>query len=281
MSTERVRRNTAATLSVTFYGDETPIDADDAVTVEIRKADGTELYAGTANRTETGVYTYTLPPQSQLNNLNVDWSGSFGSNPATVTTYVEIVGAEYFSIAEFRAYDTVLSNTTKYTTQKLIDARSAVEAEFEGICRRAFVPRYHREVIEGDGTGYIWLSKPEPLHVISLTVDGDNWADVTPRRHAYNLRQLYFPNNSIPSGSEVVIEYEYGMWTVPERIKHAALKRAKYRLVAGSSRIDERATVMNVPDFGNFVLATPGQRGSYTGIPDVDVVLDDYVLHGA
>jgi len=48
--------------------------------------------------------------------------------------------------------------------------------------------------------------------------------------------------------------------------------------VSTAARIDERATVMNIPDFGNFQLATPGQRGSYTGIPEVDIVLDSYRL---
>jgi hypothetical protein len=51
-------------------------------------------------------------------------------------------------------------------------------------------------------------------------------------------------------------------------------------LVAGRSRIDERATLMQIPDFGTFNLATPGQRGSWTGIPDVDVVIDQYTLDG-
>lgn len=280
---ERVLRGAPATLTAYFYNMETLVDPDDNdVTVTATRADGTDLYLTpqAATRVSAGKYTWTLPAQSFLNLFTVLWEGVIDDEPVSVTTYAEIVGGQYFTLPELRASDTALSNTEKYTTEKLRFARLAVEAEFEGICHRAFVPRYERELITGDGSSYIWLDHPEPLRVISLTVDGEDWSDTQPRRPSDSLRQLYLPNGTWTSGAEVLIEYEYGMWAAPERIKQAALKRAKYRLVADSSRIDERATVMNIPDFGNFVLSTPGMRGAYTGIPEVDVVLDDYVLSG-
>lgn len=280
---ERVLRGTPATLTAYFYNMETLVDPDDNdVTVTATRADGTDLFLTpqAATRVTAGVYAWTLPAQSNLNLFTVRWEGVIDAEPVSVTTYAEVVGGQYFTLPELRASDSALSNTDKYTTEKLRQARLAVEAEFEGICHRAFVPRYERELVAGDGTAYLWLDHPEPLRVITLSVDGEPWTDVEPRRPSDSLRQLYLPDRTWPNGAEVLIEYEYGMWTAPERIKGAALKRAKYRLVADSSRIDERATVMNVPDFGNFVLSTPGMRGAYTGIPEVDVVLDDYVLSG-
>jgi hypothetical protein len=193
---------------------------------------------------------------------------------------VEIVGAEYFSVAELRAFDNVLSNTTRYPTEKLIATRLAVESDFEGICGRAFVPRYARETLTSNGSGTLWLKNPEPYRIITLTVNGEDWSDKTITTSDDNLRVLVLAGRQgvWPRNGQVVIEYEFGPLQPPERVKNAALKLAKYKLVADQSRIDERATMMNIPDFGSFVMATPGMRGSITGIPEVDVVLWDYML---
>lgn len=271
----RIIRGSPATLSASFYDDEQALDAGN-VTVTITRADGTQLTTGPADNVATGQYAFTLPGQDSLNVLTVEWAG----DNASQTTYAEIVGGTYFSIPELRAFDPVLANTTKYPTSVLRGAREAVEAEFEGICGRAFVPRYYRETLWGDGNHQLWLSKPEPLNILSLLVDGDDWSAKTIQRPDDNLRVIMLPGfaDIWPRQRLIVIEYEYGMADVPIRIKQAALKRAKYSLVSNTSRIDERATVMNVPDFGNFVLATPGIRGSYTGIPEVDVVLNDYAI---
>jgi hypothetical protein len=78
----------------------------------------------------------------------------------------------------------------------------------------------------------------------------------------------------------VTAEYEYGMTRVPLLIKQKALKRAKMFLVGANSTIDERALTMNLPDIGSINLATPGVRGSETGVPDIDVVLNRYNLDG-
>jgi hypothetical protein len=76
----------------------------------------------------------------------------------------------------------------------------------------------------------------------------------------------------------VDMTYEYGMAVVPTPIKYKALKRAKMLLVGQSSTIDERALTMTLPDIGTVNLATPGVRGSETGVPDIDVVLSRYAL---
>lgn len=276
----RIVRGSPATLSATFYADEALTDLDDVPTVTVTRVDGSEIDSVAATRTGVGTYTYALAPQADLSVLTAVWAGALDGNPASVTTYAEVVGAEYFSIAELRAFDSVLSNTTRYPTDKLKAARLAVEAEFEGICGRAFVPRYALETLISDGNGRLWLSNPDPIRVLSCFVnDDDDWSDRTFTRPVDNLRVVGLSNGeSFPRDGRVRIEYEYGMVDVPIRIKHAAMKRAKYSLVADQSRIDERATTMNVPDFGNFVLATPGMRGSYTGIPEVDVVLQDYAI---
>ena len=274
----RITRGSPATLGATFYDVETPYDVDDTVTVTITRADGSLLITGTAVPVAVGKYTYELPPQAQVASLTVEWAGERNSVPVTVTTRVEVVGGEFFSIPELRAYDEVLQSTTRFPTDRLTQARLAVEAEFEDVCHRAFVPRYARDVLIGEGASTLWLSKPQPLRILSCTVNGDAWDDMAFYVPEYNLRVISLESGVWPRDGRIVIEYEYGMPSVPIRVKYAALKRAKYALVASNARIDERATVMNVPDFGNFVLSTPGIRGAYTGIPEVDVVLSDYEL---
>lgn len=283
----RIVRGSPATLYATFYVDEAPADVDgQAATVTVTLGNGSQLVSTAATRVSEGVYSYALPPMAELATLRAVWTGLRSGVAVSTTTYAEVVGAEYFALGELRNFDSVLLNTTKYPNSKLIQARLFVANEFEGICGRAFVPRYAREVLYGDGHlsdrsyGTLWLSYPQLQRIISITVNGEDWADKSFSVPDDNLRVLNVTNASWPRGSQVIIEYEYGMPEPPIRIKEAAMKRAKYKLVADLSRIDERATTMNIPDFGNFILATPGMRGSKTGIPEVDVVLEDYVLGG-
>lgn len=282
MDIDRITRGTSAVLSVTFYGDEQPTNADNDVIVDVERANGTQVVVSeVATSVGNGTYEFVLPPEPEVTILTASWSGYFSGASTTIETYAEVVGGEFFTLRELRGSDSVLTNTTKYPTEKLREARLAVEAEFEGICERSFMPRYARERLIGNGDGTLWVSNAQPLKVLSCSVNGEDWSDKEFTTPPYNLRVLCVPDGSYwPRDSRVVIEYVYGMPYVPRRIKNAAIKRAKSQLVSSNSRIDERATIMNVPDFGNFVLATPGVRGSLTGIPEVDVVLQEYALGG-
>lgn len=290
---ERVLRNTAATVSVTFYNGTTAVEADGAVTVVAKKADGSTLFSTTAtNQPAVGVYSVVIPAQSTLNFITLSWTGSFTGTPVTITSEVEIVGGFYFSLGELRAYESAFSNLTNYPDSRLADARDQVEAEFEDICHRAFVPRYWRESsIEIDPDEYmIWLEKPEATmftvlkqnnqDLLSYYTSGYLIRDKNSPRgvHAintavnlFNYDTMYYP---------ISAEYEYGLTQVPIPIKQKALKRAKQLLLGQRSTIDERATTMLLPDIGQVNLATPGERGSETGVPDIDVVLRRYTLDG-
>ena len=290
---ERVLRNTAATVSVTFYNGTTAVEADGAITVVVKKADGSTLLSTTAtNQPAVGVYSVVIPAQTALNFLTLSWTGSFTGTPVTIQSEVEIVGGFFFSLGELRTYESAFSNLTNYPDSRLADARDQVEAEFEDICRRAFVPRYWREAsIEIDPDEYmIWLEKPEAT---VFTVLKQNNQDLL---SYYNSGYLIRDKNS-PRGIHVIntavnlfnydtmyypitAEYEYGLTQVPIPIKQKALKRAKQLLLGQRSTIDERATTMLLPDIGQVNLATPGERGSETGVPDIDVVLRRYTLDG-
>lgn len=290
---DRVLRNTAATVSVTFYNGSSAVEADGIVSVVAKKSNGSILFStNSTNDPAVGVYTVVIPAQVNLNVLTLTWTGTFTGTQVIIDTQVEIVGGFYFSIGELRGYEKAFSNTDKYPDDALVTARDQVEAEFEDICKRAFVPRYYREdSLELDVDEFmLWLEKPEPITFTSII---QNNVDLTsyytagylsrdknsPRGihvnaygvNLFNYDTLYYP---------ISAEYEYGMKTVPIPIKQKALKRAKTLLLGMSSTIDERATTMLIPDIGTVNLATPGQRGLETGIPDIDVVLQRYTLDG-
>lgn len=290
---ERVLRNTAATISVTFYSGSSPVEADGVVTVVAKRADGTTLLSTNAtNSPSVGVYSVVIPAQANLNYLTLTWTGSFTGTPVSIVSQVEIVGGFYFSIGELRAYESTFANTVKYTDEMLAEARDNVEAEFEDICHRAFVPRFWRETsvdIDADES-MLWMEKPELLSFSSLKQNSQDYLSY------YSSGYLIRDKNS-PKGVHVIssalslfnydtmyypisAEYEYGLISVPIPIKNKALKRAKQFLLGQKSTIDERATTMLLPDIGTVNLATPGQRGSETGVPDIDVVLERYTLDG-
>lgn len=282
---ERVLRSTPSTLTFTFYGDGAPADpAGNIATVNVWKADGSQLVSGgTTTRQSTGVYTYALAGQTALNRLTVKCSGVFGADTVTVTTIVEIVGGFFFTIAELRNYDSALSDPTKYPDDKIVDIRNFVEEEFENNCHRAFVPRYEREILSGDGTDQLFLTRPEPFTVNKLLEDGidiTSTAVLSIDREYPKLIYRRDANWSRSTKDNIVIEYEYGPVNPPFGIVEMAKKRARSKLVSSASRIDERATFMQVEGFGSFNLATPGRAGSITGIPDVDKVLLDNDLYG-
>jgi hypothetical protein len=286
---DRVLRNTSATVTITFYNGTTAAEADGAVTVTAKKADGSTLFTTSAtNEVAVGVYSVVIPPQSVLNVLTLSWAGTFTGTPVTLESTVEIVGGFYFSIAELRAFDAAFANLTKYPTESLVNTRAFVEAEFEDICGRAFVPRFYREtgIVADNDSGYLWTEKPEIITITKLVVDSvDQTGWVTAnyfKKDKYSPRVLHVSDAAwaTMSAIDVTAEYEYGMTQVPLPIKQKALKRAKSVLLGQNSTIDERALTMSLPDIGTVNLATPGLRGSETGIPDIDVVLNRYKIDG-
>lgn len=300
MNVERVLRNTAATVSVTFSNGSTNVEADGTVTVVAKRADGTTLLSTNAtNDPAVGVYKVVIPPQASLNFFTLTWTGVFTGTTISIETYVEVVGGFYFSISELRAADTALANTSRFPDAALIDARQDVETEFEEICNRAFVPRFAREYVidmwaDSDEKGYyksIALNHVDPIRitgakigtVVYSSVDTGVWET---SQYVETLGGAALALRGGPlltataTRTPTYLEYEYGYLQTPFQIKQKALKRARLNLLGMGSTIDPRATTMILPDIGSVNLATPGMRGSETGIPDIDVVLRRYTYNG-
>lgn len=278
---DRVVRSTAATLSVTFSSDETPVDADGAVTVTVTDDTGA-VVASNAPTTHagagTGKYSWTMPAQAAVKNLELAWTGAFSGVVSTVGTEADVVTRRIFSYAEARE-DDVLSDTAKYSTAVLERLRTQVEDEFEQICGRSFIGKWGLTDVLGGGSATLRrLAHWDVQTVLGGTVAGVALSG--PELAALTV----VDNDLLRRGAGVWTElarvrlfYEYGLLDLDPIVKKIAIRRARY-LAAGDNRgIPDRATRFDTPEGTNYELATPGRDGWETGIPDIDSVLERYM----
>jgi hypothetical protein len=291
MSLVRVQQTSSATLSRTFYVDETPTDAAAGVSVTVTRPDGTAVTSGSATLAGagTGRYTFVLPggpaaPGSatwQLDTLTVAWAGTVGGAAITLTDTVEVVGGFLFSLTEARNSDPALMSSVMYPTALLAAKRIEVEQECERICRQAFVPRFARRKLNGDGSRRVQLPHPfvRRLRAASVAwVTGSaqvplgtgEFANIAVTDEGQAVRGF----NIWPSGvGNVVVEYEHGWDGPPADIVDAALTRMRTLLARPRSGVPDRvASYTN--DAGTFRVSMPGPAA--TGIPDVDAVYHSY-----
>lgn len=276
MPRSRILINTPATISATFYdGGESAVDPG-TVTVTILRADGTALVTNAATSGGgAAARTYDLAAQTSLDNLTAVWTGSVGGRK--VTTYHEIVGGFYASLAEIRALD-ALSNTSKYPTAKLEAARMQAEDRFEDATGVAWVPRYYRETLVGDNTTTLLLTWPKPRTVTAVSIDGTAASDLTlfslyPTGVIERKSDVRWPVGSTSTGN-VVVAYTHGYDQPSEDIRQAFLTYVRYLVLDTTSRIPDRASSYST-DFGTFQLVTAGFKRP-TGLPEVDAVLNDH-----
>lgn len=276
MTLVRVLRTAQVVLSHTFYVDETPTDATGAVTYSVQRLDGTVVASGNASGPVSNVYTVTVPAQSQLDTLTVDWTGTVAGAAVTARDVIEVVGGFIFGLAEARAQPPTL-DTTRYPTARLAAKRIGVEQECEEICGQAFVPRFARVTLTlPPGTTRTALRLPHAnvRALRALTVDGT----------AQTLTGLGVSPAGVLTGSSwlgrsdgsVIVEYEHGMDYPPEDLKDACMLRLRSRLSQGDTGVPQRALSFSVQDGGVYRLSTP--TGKKTGIPDVDGVYERYTL---
>ena len=275
---KRVRIDTPATLSATFYDSDGESAVDPGtVTVTITRSDGSAVVTGAATSgSGAAARTYSLAAQTRLDHLTVVWSGSLGGR--RVTTAVEVVGAFYAELGEIRALD-ALSNTSNYPTAKLERARNQAEDAFEDVTGVAWVRRHARELLDGTGVPRLTLGHQEPRSLIAVSIDGAAAADLTAfRLYPFSVVErtagATWPKEAAGGGQNVVVEYTHGFDEPPADLREAFLVYVRDRLLMGNSRIPDRASLMST-DFGTFSLVTAGGQ-RYTGLPDVDAVLQRY-----
>lgn len=249
-------------------------------TVAVTRDDGTAVTVGTVLATaDPTVFEYTIPSTSntQLDILTETWTAVSGGQSQTFTDTIEVAGGVLFTIDQARALKP-LNDTTMYPTAKIIEARTMVESALEDACGVAFVPRFKRQWVSGNGRSTILLA-PKARAIRSVTLDDTAVSNaLTDTMRVMPTGEVYYPSWWQTGYANYEVAYEHGYDSPPPRVSQAALLWAKTFLVSGP--IDARTTSMSTED-GTFSLATPGLRGSHTGIPEVDAVIQQYALHVA
>jgi hypothetical protein len=277
----RALKGARHTHAVTVYKDGVATDAAATPTVDVYKDDGTQIVTAqnATDVTGTGNYSFTLTTTetANLDILRFVWTGNWGQAGEKVTTYVEVVGGVLFTIGHARAL-TALENASTYPDADILRMRTVAEQALEDACGVAFVPRYKRETLSGNGLTRLLLSQPKVRTLRSITIDGtaytvDELADVS----TYASRAMYNAAGFTYGTANVVVTYEHGHSYPPGRVSHAALMLAKRWLIDGP--IDDRATSMTTED-GTFSLVTPGVRGAYFDLPEVNAVVMEYGRSG-
>jgi len=286
----RIAKNTAGTLSTTFFVDETATDSSTTVTYAVVDAAGVSVASGNATHGATGVYSFTLAAQSALKLLTITWSATIGGSATTQVTYAEIVDGFFFTLAEGRASDSSLSDTSTYPTADLTAARLEVEAECETICDRAFVPRYARVTLDGSGTSEVLLQHSDPSRSVadvrtirSVSMSDSPDGTFTSFTAAQIADLAVTPDGTlIRTGGDiftegrrcVIVEFEYGLDRPPADLVRATLTRFRTVLNLNKSGVPDRASSFTVVDGGTFRLDMPGPFK--TGIPTVDAAYGRY-----
>lgn len=269
---DRVLVDTPATISNSWYSDGTIADPG-TTTLGITTADGTVLVAAGTATTGTGAaartFSLTTTHTADLDILTVTWTTT---NFGVATTYVEIVGDFLFSLSDL---DALLQTPSDYTAAKKTTARTWAEQRIEGAIGRAFVPRYAYEYADGV-LGGIVSARHQPVRTIRSvdTRDGTTWTAQT----ATDYEATYggFTGTWTTGYRNARIGYEYGEDYPPGDVSEAAALWAKVRLVQGP--VDDRELQRFIGDTGAVVnLATPG-RNSWSGIPDVDAVIEAHLI---
>jgi hypothetical protein len=281
MSLIRILVTTEVTLTHTFYVDETPTDASGAVTVIVKRLDGTTVTSGSATHPgPSGVYTFPIPEQAQVDTLTVDWSGTLAGAVVSVRDRVEVVGGFLFGLAEARTAHPGLANTTEFPSTLLARKRIEVEQECERICRRAFVPRFNRVTLSGNDQDRLPIPNvdgrgSELRTVRAVSVGGVAWS--APDVAAVGVTDfgvIKRPGGALwPAGTgNIIVEYEHGFDLPPSELSEAAILRLRSRIAMPSSGVPDRAVSFTVTEGGTFRLSMPSKER--TGIPDVDAVYE-------
>jgi hypothetical protein len=269
MSLVRMMVTSKVTVTHVFKADEVPTDAAGNVTATVLRLDGTSVASGTATHGAAGSGAYSWDvTRAVLDSLTLDFSGSVGGSTVTARDYVEVVGGFLFDLGDARSD---LGIPASVTSAKLAQKRIEVEQECERICRRAFVPRFAREVLSGNGTERLALKNTEIRTIRSVIVNGTavTGTDLTAINYS-DSGVLTRPDGVLwPAGvKNVVVEVEHGWDYPPEDLRDAAMLRLRSMLPRARSGVPDRATSFVNDNGATYRLSLPTK--DTTGIPDVD-----------
>jgi hypothetical protein len=277
---ERVLRSTPNTLQHTFYVDGTATNpSPDSATVAITKADGSTLVASTsATEGGTGIFTYTLAPQSTLDHLDVTWTATIGGQTVIETDRVEIVGGFYCTISELQA----VPGLSAISDNDVVQARTEFEDLAERYTGQAWVPRFHRERLVGPGRTSLLLSKFPVRSILaasSTNTSGTVTAFTTTNWYANTYGLLVTDGDDLTASvygeANLTVAYEHGADHPPEPLRRACRMYVGRVLLADRAQVGRDTLSSSTPDGYNVRYSTPDwDAGRPTGILEVDSILN-------
>lgn len=276
---DRILRNTQATVDIIIYGasgDATNVDDATVVTATVRDGAGVTVQTGPATHAATGRYLITAGPFATLDTFTVQWAFTLNGVAQRLDSEFATVGGFMFSIGELRAMPrTDFDNATKYPAWALHDVRAQIEEAFEHITGVTWCPHGQRDVLDGDGTSSLFLSKIFPTRVVACAVGGTAFgvtelANIAPSKSG--LVRLV-DGGTWPEGNRnVAMFYEHGMPSPPHPLRVAALIAAQEHLQSSPM---SRRQLTETNEVGTIRYSIAGRDGHF-GIPDVDAVLDEW-----
>jgi hypothetical protein len=182
------------------------------------------------------------------------------------------VADHYFTVAEFRAFDTDFSSVTDFPDAKVEDARAWAEARFEEAAWCAWVERTGQVSFVGDGRYFAHLSHRDIRAVTAVTVGG------TALTAAELADLIVYPTGMVKRTAGwdedelVVITYTYGKTSIPDPVKDAIMILTRFRMTP-SNLADNAVSESTGTGFIRISHATPGGK---TGVLEVDAVAADF-----
>lgn len=275
---DRLLRDAGGSLALLSYdsaGVLADVDGSNAPTVAVTDSAGVTVAGFTGSRTSAGTYAATLPANLEvLDTYAAAWTWPNGQSRASA---FELVGGFIFTVADLRASYAPFANTTNYPSATLKTIRDAVEDVFESdtVTRRAFRPRGNRQSVLGSGSDTLYTGVNDIYKVVSLVVSSGGVVGTPPT--VSTIRPYPDTTLRVESGTwswgTVTVLYEYGIRSVPAKIKLEALKYAKSLLLEGP--LDEGRATAVFSDIGGYRLTIAGRDGP-TGIPSVDAALAQF-----
>lgn len=279
-----VKGNDAYLVSDTFVAadGETPTATASTPTCSVTRADGTALTAPVVSAVsgQTGVYKALLLDSTHLNQLDlldIVWSGTADSLTQNFRSQVDVVSARVLTIPQLRT-ERGLESSDKVPVSLLDEVLEEFEDLVEHYCGVAFVQRFQREELQGNGVGCLNLRWLCPKTLRSVTIDGTSYSTSQFTLHDHGV--LQWENNAFPYPSSnvrnVVVEYEHGD-AMPAKLRRVARSVCRYEVIARTSARTTNKTSETSMEGTTMRFARPEpEKGRPTGIRDLDAFINWY-----
>lgn len=263
-----------------------PEEGGDAVTLSeptvtvVRDSDGSTLVdAKEAQESEDKeFFTFDLKgsdiPEPDL--LHVTWQ----DDDSTFKQEVEVVGGFVCSIAEVREVLKQDAEDKNYPTDaKVRRERERATRDIEAAVWDAFRPRYHKDVLSGDNSNVILLTRRRVQKILSLSIDGvalteSELKDLALTNVGLERDSREFPHGFTAGRNNIVVSYIYGHDNFPECVEPVKAL-AVFRLIPAPNNLHDRATGAFETETGtSYKLVTAGEKGARFSVPAVNAFVE-------